>query len=472
MRKTFYVALREFLATVLTKGFMLGILLPPLLIGLAVLLLPRLMNQQPPRTEGRVAVIDRSGLVAEQIARELSPESIARRRGRGAPATDPSAAPAPPSPAPTMGGAAATQGLPPSMQAPEPALTIENLGPDADAEAAKADIPRTRSRERPAGAPPPRLALAIIPRSAVEPTGATPQGRPTFESFEVFSSPSLDIEVKSDIEQAVQRAIVDARLARSGLDVNQVRGLLATPQASSRTLTEGGERATNPAAEMLIPGAFLFLIWISVFTAGQYLLTSTIEEKSNRVMEVLLSAASPMQIMVGKIIGQMAVGAAILCLYAGVGIAALIGLAMADIIDPVKLLWLAVYFLIAFFTIASLMAAVGSAVSDVREAQSLIGPIMIVLVIPMMLWFPILRNPNSLFATVCSFIPPISPFIMVLRISGAEPVPAWQIPATIALGIAAAAAAAWAAAKVFRIGVLMYGKPPDLRTLVRWIRMA
>ncbi len=97
---------------------------------------------------------------------------------------------------------------------------------------------------------------------------------------------------------------------------------------------------------------------------------------------------------------------------------------------------------------------------------------MIVLVIPMMLWFPILRNPNSTFATVCSFIPPISPFIMVLRISGSEKIPAWEIPVSIAVGLVSVVVAAWAAAKIFRIGVLMYGKPPNFPTLIKWIRMA
>ncbi|MCX5691567.1 MAG: ABC transporter permease, partial [Planctomycetota bacterium] len=145
---------------------------------------------------------------------------------------------------------------------------------------------------------------------------------------------------------------------------------------------------------------------------------------------------------------------------------------MMSILPLINLLYLFVYFIIAFFIIASVMAAVGSAVSDVREAQSLLGPIMIVLVIPMMLWMPILRNPNSMFAQVCSFLPPISPFVMILRLSGSEPVPVWQIPASIALGGLTILFCLWAAGKIFRVGVLMYGKPPNFRTLIKWIRMA
>jgi len=118
------------------------------------------------------------------------------------------------------------------------------------------------------------------------------------------------------------------------------------------------------------------------------------------------------------------------------------------------------------------MAAIGSAVNDIREAQSLMTPVMLVLMIPMMLWLPISRAPNSTFAQVLSFIPPVSPFVMVVRIAGSEPVPLWQIPLSIFVGLASVFGALWASAKIFRIGVLMYGEPPNFKTLIRWVRMA
>ena len=110
-----------------------------------------------------------------------------------------------------------------------------------------------------------------------------------------------------------------------------------------------------------------------------------------------------------------------------------------------------------------------------KEAQALMTPVMLVLLVPMMLWLPISRNPNGMFATICSFVPPVSPFVMVLRIpaaAGSVPVPAWQIALSIAIGIVSVAVAIWAAAKIFRVGVLMYGKPPNFTTLIKWIRMA
>ncbi len=215
------------------------------------------------------------------------------------------------------------------------------------------------------------------------------------------------------------------------------------------------------------------LLWVSSFTGGQYLLTTTIEEKSNRIMEVLLSAVSPLELMVGKIMGQMGVGLLILLIYSSVGVGSVVVFGMAHLLTAQSLGFMLVYFFIAFFLIASLMAAVGSAVSEVHEAQSLLGPIMIVLVIPMMLAMPIIRNPASPLAMTLSFIPPVSPFVMVMRISASTtPIPLWQIALSIAIGLGSVCVAAWAAAKIFRIGILMYGKPPNIRTLIKWIRMA
>jgi ABC-2 type transport system permease protein len=205
---------------------------------------------------------------------------------------------------------------------------------------------------------------------------------------------------------------------------------------------------------------------------GQYLLTTTIEEKSSRVVEVLLSAVSPMQLMTGKILGQMAVGVVLLSVYMGVGMAALSAFSLLDLISPMTIAYVIIYFVLAYFIIASLMAAIGASVNELREAQSLMGPVMMVLMLPYIFGFPISRDPNSTLAFVLSMVPPMSPFAMVIRITSNEPIPAWQIALSLALTAFAAYVCVWFAAKVFRIGLLMYGKPPNLKTLIRWVRMA
>jgi ABC-2 type transport system permease protein len=480
MSKILTIAWREFLATVLTKGFLVGLLLPPVLMTVAIVAMPLLLNKKPPSVAGHIAVIDQTGVVAQRIADAFSVEKLEQRRkaklkaamaqGAESVGLDPStadqamkAAEQNRSPLGVPGGLAALPDL--------PSLRVQVLPRDADIELEKQPILSATGREQAAEGRDARLALLIVPAGVI--AASTNAGEePAYASYDLFVAPRLDPEVQSDIGDEAGRAIVDARLEAAGFDTQKIRGLLSRPESQTKAVTKEGERKTNQAAAFLVPGGFMILLWISIFTAGQYLLAGTIEEKGNRVMEVLLSAASPMQLMVGKIIGKGAVGAVILVLYGGVGIGALIVFAMTHLIAWQTLALTLIYFLIAYGTIACIMAAIGAAVTEVTEAQSLLGPVMMILVIPMMLWMPIMRNPNSGFAQACSFIPLINPFVMVLRISGSEPIPQWQIPASILVGIATVLVLAWMSAKVFRIGVLMYGKPPDFRTLLKWVRMA
>lgn len=464
MNKVFHVALREFLATVATKAFIFGVFLPPLLMGLMFTLMPLLMNKAAPKVNGHIAIIDQTGKVADRIEDSFSAEKIAERASKRLVKEIEQ------SPAPEVAKQLATEGAKVAGEQPkgsDTSLTVEILDSMASVDEAKAAILATGDKAKDAQGTNPRLALAVIP-----PTSLTANDKGEFGTFDLYTAPKLDPEVQGDIRAQIGSSIVNARIAASGYDPKLIMAMTERPRPEVKSVTADGDKKINDVAKLLIPGAFMFLLWISTFTCGQYLLTSTIEEKSSRVMEVILSAVSPMQLLTGKIIGQMCVGLIILVAYCGLGIGGLLLASMMSILPLINLLYLFIYFIIAFFIIASVMAAVGSAVSDVREAQSLLGPIMIVLVIPMMLWMPILRNPNSMFAQVCSFLPPISPFVMILRLSGSEPVPVWQIPASIALGGVTILFCLWAAGKIFRVGVLMYGKPPNFRTLIKWIRMA
>jgi ABC-2 type transport system permease protein len=218
--------------------------------------------------------------------------------------------------------------------------------------------------------------------------------------------------------------------------------------------------------------AFMILILISVMTAGQQLMTSTIEEKSSRVVEVLLAAVSPTELMGGKILGQMAVGMLMLLVYGGLLILALFSFSVLGMIDPWLLMYMLIFFVIAFTTLAAFMAAIGAAVNELREAQALLTPMILVVMLPAMLWMPISNDPDSMFATVLSLVPPISPFVMMLRMASNTPPALWQVWLSIGLGVLGMWAAIWFAGKVFRIGLLMHGKPPNFMTLIRWVRMA
>jgi ABC-type Na+ efflux pump permease subunit len=291
-------------------------------------------------------------------------------------------------------------------------------------------------------------------------------------NYDLFIREKLDDRIIDELRRGVRDSIVEARVDHAGLDRELIDSLTRVGRVRSKTVTAEGEKETNEVLTMLLPGAFMLLLFASVMTSGQSLMTTTVEEKSSRVVEVLLSAVSPMQLMTGKILGQMCVGFVILAVYSGMGVIALVWFALVGMVDLSLLFYLVIFYLIAHFVIASLLAAIGAAVNEMREAQSLMGPVMAVLIIPWVLWMPISRNPDSAFATVTSFLPPVNSFVMMVRLASTSPPPWWQVWLSILIGAISVYGAVWFAAKVFRVGLLMYGKPPNFKTLIKWVRMA
>ena len=321
------------------------------------------------------------------------------------------------------------------------------------------------------------LALAIFTESLLRvPGDGSDAGQPAPDErgrIEFYSFADLNPGHSSTIKNVLQDAVVHARAARLNMDVSEISRILREPGFDTRSVTDTGEETTD--AEILnriLPFAFMGLIFMAAFSSGQYLLTTTIEEKSNKVMEVLLSAVSPMQIMTGKILGQGMVSLIFLVMYGGLGVAALAFFASLGLVNPWFFIYFAFYFVIAYLMIASVMAAVGSAVNDLHEAQTLMMPIVMIFVMgPFLLMMPASQSPNGMIATVASFIPPFMPYVMMVRITAGE-IPIWQIAATSALGLGSMFGALWLAAKIFRVGILMTGKPPSPLEMLKWIRYA
>ncbi len=466
MNRIFQVALREFLATVATKGFILGLLVTPALILLLIIVMPRYINAPPARVEGEVALIDPTGKLADGLRDYLRPEKIAERREerrRQIEAAEPEALKSLAASTPQAG--MATKKALEAALGEIPKFDVVVLDPATDLERAKAPLRETGKGAEKGGG---RLALAVIHPDAI----ARQAGKEAFGGYDLYVRGKLDDRIEDEIRSGLRDTIVEARIRASGLDRLLVEALNRVERTPSITVTAEGERKTNEVLNMMLPAGFMLLLLMSIMTSGSALLTTTVEEKSNRVVEILLSAVSPMQLLVGKILGQMGVGFLVLALYAGLGIAALVSFAAMGLVDPMLLVFLMIFFVLAYFTLASLFAAIGSAVNEMREAQSLMTPVMLIVIVPWVLWLPISRNPDSALAVVLSFLPPLSNFVMLLRMSSTSPPPAWQAVLSVLVSLGGAVAAVWFAAKVFRIGLLMYGKPPSLRTLVRWARMA
>lgn len=280
------------------------------------------------------------------------------------------------------------------------------------------------------------------------------------------------LETQKQIQRLVERAIVAARFARADppIDYGQIQYLQRPVPMRSIDVKTGQDTSGTELIRFMTPFAFMFFMFMGTLNISQGLLTSLIEEKSSRVVEVLLSAVSPTQLMAGKILGMVAVGSLLMAIWAGFGYFAADARGMGYLVQPYQLQYLALYFLPGFLLTSAILAAIGSACNTLKEAQSLAFPITLITIVPMMLWWQIAMNPTSTFSVVLSYIPPITPFIMILRICADPQTPMLQIVTTLALLWASVFVAIWAAGRIFRIGVLMYGKPPTPGELLRWVR--
>ncbi|MCW5775409.1 MAG: ABC transporter permease [Phycisphaeraceae bacterium] len=464
MNRVLAVAWREFVSTALTKGFIIGAVVVPLaFIAMIPVIVMLVMAAKGPSVEGDVAVLDRSGVLLSAVERELSAEAVAARRNRTVQAVaeqmeqlGPIGGGGQEDSAPAKAAIAAAAGEIPTFH-------VVPLAAGTDLDAEKALLSPTGGDER-------RLAIAVLAPDAV----IRAPDADSFGGYELFVRPKLDDRIISEIRSGLNAAILRERYQANGFSPEEIRRLTTVAAAQTREVTATGERKSTQELTAMLPFGFILLLMISAMVGGQYLLTTTVEEKSSRVVEVLLSAVSPMQLMTGKILGQMGVGFVLLFMYTGLGTGALAAFGLMDLIGPVKLLYLFVFFVLAYLMLASFMAAVGSAVNEMREAQSLMGPVMIVVMLPYILWLPITRDPNSTLSVVLSLVPPMSPFAMVMRLTStqADVIPTWQVLLSIGVSAAGAYLSVWAAAKVFRVGLLMFGKPPNFRTLIRWVRMA
>ena len=456
MKRILRVALRDFLATVATKGFIIGLFITPA-IGVAVALLaPRLFNDNTYRIEGEYAVIDPTGAVFPEMADALDPETVARRRRDEFRRSLDDA----PRMLQNMAETAPRESIDEAL-GPAPNVGLSALPADTDVETAKGSLNEATGGPR-------RAALIVIHDDAVEAAAADGE----LGTYDLYVPPGLDDRNLSFIHRSVRDAIADARAAARSLDRAALDALFQVPQRSATTVGPENERETVRGFNSLLPMAFMILLFMGIMAGGQTMLTSTIEEKSSRVVEVLLSAVSPMELMAGKLLGAVAISLVMIGVYVGLGLVALWSFSMFGLLDPWLILYLLIFFLIGFFVLGSLMLAVGAAVNDMTEAQSLQMPLMLVIMVPWFLWPAVSRNPDSTLAVVTSHLPPINTFTMLFRMASSQPPPWWEVWLSIGTGLVSVVAAVWVAAKVFRIGLLMHGKPPDFRTLIRWVRAA
>ncbi|HUL74503.1 MAG TPA: ABC transporter permease, partial [Vicinamibacterales bacterium] len=279
------------------------------------------------------------------------------------------------------------------------------------------------------------------------------------------------------ISNVLQREITARRFASASVDPALVAQLTRRARVTTLGLVERKADGTvseakkvNELQTFLLPFGMMYLLFIALMSSAPQLLTAVIEEKMSRISEVLIASISPFQLMMGKLLGVAAVSALLALVYFGGAMYAAAQAGAWDLIQPALMGWFVVFLLCAVLIFGSVFVAIGAACSDLKDSQSMMQPVMVFLLLPMLISPVILRTPGSTFSVVASFIPTATPFLMLMRLAMTPPPPMWQVALSLVLTLGTAALFVWAAGRIFRIGLLMQGKPPNLPELLKWIR--
>jgi ABC-2 type transport system permease protein len=233
-------------------------------------------------------------------------------------------------------------------------------------------------------------------------------------------------------------------------------------------------RDSGIAGLFLTPIIFVMVFMLASQTSSGYLMSSVVEEKGNRIMEILITSVTPMQLLVGKIIGLGALGLLQLGIWMiGGAVALQLGqnteLLSGVYIPPDMLMLGLIYFLLTYFLIASLMAGIGATAGGEQESRQLSSIFSLLLFLPFFFLYNLITDPNGTISTILTLLPFTSPVTTIFRMAFGT-VPTWQLVVSLIVQIVTTVLIMWAAARVFRWSLLMYGKRPNLRELVRIIR--
>lgn len=291
------------------------------------------------------------------------------------------------------------------------------------------------------------------------------------DSMEVsfYSKQAGSFRDLSRFEKALNDILLSHRVAAFGLDSTMVEILKARVNVSSYELGKADKLSGGQEFfRYMAPFAFLFLLFMGVFMGAQLLMRGIIEERSNRVIEMMLSVAHYNELMAGKIIGLAGLGISQSLLYLIVlaGVGSYYGVSLVD--SAMVILFL-IYFILGYLWWAALFMAIGSLFDSEQDAQQAVGFISMLAVIPIMLWTVVIESPNSTLVNVLSYIPIFTPYFMIMKlaVSGASPL---QVGITLIIMIVAVYYTMRMAGKVFRTAILLYGKRITLPEIFRWIR--
>lgn len=276
----------------------------------------------------------------------------------------------------------------------------------------------------------------------------------------------------SELERGLNQAVRWTLLRNRGLSELEIEQALKPVSLDVKSPSGGG----SPQVVFFTIFAMVMILYITVLLYGVNVMRAILEEKTSRIMEVMLSSARPSELMAGKIIGVAAVGLTQIIIWAA--IVSVPSLGVATSLGPVRnilsiglLAYFAIFYLLGFALYSTLCAAVGAMVNSEQEAQQLQFLVMLPMIVAVIIMVSAIDNPGSPLALWGSLFPLTAPLIMFLRVALQSP-PWWQIAISMGLMVATVLGLVWIAARIYRVGILMYGKRPTLPEILKWIRYA
>ena len=423
MRKILQVAQREYTETVKTKTFLIGLLLVPVIVVGIIFFAGRFKpDREGPRPTLKVPVTDLSNAVWPSIQVAFDRYNQAH---------------------------------------PERKVIVEALEAQPTPDAVQVQA-KTRLRQRQIDA------YIVLDRDVVTGSGKA--------RLYTFKPTPADLERLWTIEGQVQRILVDERCKARNITpevLAEIRNVsVERVDVGSSDEAQRVEDRDVIGIKMMIPFCFMYLMFMGIAIMGKDLLNGIIEEKNSRIIEVLLSALSPFELMAGKILGLGAVSLTVIGLWAGGAYGAAWWLSLPIEITAGLGAAFVIYYALGFLLFSSIMMAAGSVCNSLKETQSLMMPFMLVSVVPLLVWFKVVQDPHGTLARALSFVPPMTPMVMMLRLASTPDIGIGEVLFTMALLAGTVLGAIWAAAKVFRTGILMYGKRPGFNEVVRWLRQS
>jgi ABC-2 type transport system permease protein len=287
---------------------------------------------------------------------------------------------------------------------------------------------------------------------------------------EYYARSSGNFDETRLLEHFITESVVSKRLSQEGFDPIKIKSLSVPVSLKTSDVTKTGIKSSNFLTSYLGGIIFVMLMFMAVFSTGQQLMRGVLEEKNNRIIEVLLSSLKASQLMTGKIIGLGAAGLTLVVIWI---IAGLVGMKLSGglgVSFDMSLLWyFAIFFILGYLLYSTFMAILGAVMNSEQEAQQFISIISISLIFPVFLAMMIMKDPNSTLSTILTMIPIFTPTMIIFR-SAITPVPFVEIIIATLLLIISIWLMILLTSKIFRVGILMYGKKPTFKEIVKWMK--